>query len=725
MRGTFERHEVVLMLGPTNTGKTFRAIERMLEHDSAMIGLPLRLLAREVYDRMVQRAGEDAVALITGEEKRVPRAPRYWVATVEAMPADREVDFLVVDEIQLCGHPERGHVFTERLLHARGRKETWFLGSHAAESLLRELVPAARVESHPRLSSLRFAGAERLGRLPKRCALVAFSMNEVYRLAERVRSTHGGAAVVMGALSPRTRNAQVALFESGEVDHLVATDAIGMGLNLDVHHVAFSALSKFDGREERELEPNELAQIAGRAGRYLRDGTFGTLAPRELPHKLAQSIEAHVLPPVRRAYYRNARLDFASIDALLHSLGEAPRQRGLTAYREALDQRVLERLASLPELRGLSSRDVRLLWDVAQTPDYRKLLFESHVELVKRLFLLLREGALRDEEMERSVKHLRQVEGDESVLVDRIADTRTWTYVSHHAGWVANAAHWQEQTRALEDQLSEQLHQRLVSRFIDATKKKKKLRPINSFASLAALLDQEPELVDPTYEGDLALRADGSILCGGEHIAQLSKGANILRPNLKWIAPQNARTALEERVQLYLSQLPNFISTSLVALESVPALRGIHYGLAHGLGTVRTADDEVLELKHDARTLLARAGIVWGRVSLYDPASLREEALRDRAVLSRLWFETDAQLPNLIGRAQTTHDRFLWASGYAPVGTFVVRVDVLEEGLIPAVEGTIQPKQVRDALGLDAAQFDLALRETRALLDAVMYPRGA
>jgi ATP-dependent RNA helicase SUPV3L1/SUV3 len=714
--GTFDRHEIVLMLGPTNTGKTFRAIERMLEHDSAMIGLPLRLLAREVYDRIVLRVGEDAVALITGEEKRVPRAPRYWVATVEAMPTDREVDFLAVDEIQLCGHPERGHVFTERLLHARGRKETWFLGSHAAEALLREIVPAARVESHPRLSSLRFAGAERLGRLPKRCALVAFSMNEVYRLAERVRSTHGGAAVVMGALSPRTRNAQVALFESGEVDHLVATDAIGMGLNLDVHHVAFSALSKFDGREERELEPNELAQIAGRAGRYLRDGTFGTLAPRELPHRLAQSIEAHVLPPVKRAYYRNAQLEFESIEALLDSLNVAPRQRGLTAYREALDQRVVQTLATLPELRGLSGKDVRLLWDVAQTPDYRKLLFESHVELVKRLFLLLREGALSNEEMERSVKHLRAVEGDESVLVDRIADTRTWTYVSHHAGWVANAAHWQEQTRALEDHLSEQLHLRLVSRFIDASRKKKKLRPINSFASLAALLDQDTVAQEPSYDGKIELRNDAALLCGGEHVAQLCKGANILKPNLKWLVTDATRAALEERAQRFLVDLSSLIMMGLGALEPEPALRGILYGLGQGLGSVRIVEDEVLDLDAAARALLARAGIVWGRVALYDPSSLREEALSLRLALARLWFDTDTALPNMLGRVQSTNEKFLWASGYVRLGPLVARVDVLEEGLIPVADGAVLPKRVREALGVSAGEFELALRETKMLL---------
>ncbi|HEY8946749.1 MAG TPA: helicase-related protein, partial [Polyangiaceae bacterium] len=302
----------VALLGPTNTGKTHRAVERMLEFPSGMIGLPLRLLAREIYDRVTARVGEDRVALVTGEEKRVPKRAAYWICTTEAMPLTREVDFLAVDEVQLATHDERGHVFTDRLLHARGRQESWFLGSHTMSEMVARLVPAARQERHPRLSRLTFAGKSSLGRLPPRTAVIAFSLPELYAIAGRLKALRGGVAVVLGALSPRTRNAQVGMFQAGEVDYLVATDAIGMGLNLDLNHVAFASLRKFDGRASRALDPAELAQIAGRAGRYLRDGTFGTLSPLELPSDVTALIEQHRFEPIRRVRYRNSELDFTS-----------------------------------------------------------------------------------------------------------------------------------------------------------------------------------------------------------------------------------------------------------------------------------------------------------------------------------------------------------------------------------------------------------------------------
>ena len=304
------------LLGPTNTGKTHHAIERMLEHPSGMIGLPLRLLAREVYDKITARVGESKVALVTGEEQRVPRRPAYWVATTEAMPVEHEVDFVAVDEVQLAAHPQRGHVFTSRLLSARGRVETWLMGAATMRNALRELVPTALQVEHPRLSSLRFAGSAPLARLPPRSAVVAFSMPHVYELADRLRKRRGGAAIVLGALSPRTRNAQVAMFQAGEVDCLVATDAIGMGLNLGVEHVAFAATRKFDGRGVREVDDAELGQIAGRAGRWIHDGTFGTVTPLSLPVGVAHAVETHTFSPVRRVQWRSDDLDFASLPAL-------------------------------------------------------------------------------------------------------------------------------------------------------------------------------------------------------------------------------------------------------------------------------------------------------------------------------------------------------------------------------------------------------------------------
>ncbi|HEX6764682.1 MAG TPA: helicase-related protein, partial [Polyangiaceae bacterium] len=379
----------VALLGPTNTGKTHCAVERMLEHESGMMGLPLRLLAREVYDRVSARIGEDRVALVTGEEKRVPRRPDYWVCTTEAMPLDREVDFVGIDEIQLATHDERGHVFTERLLHARGRRESWFMGSAGMRPMVERLVPAARHEEHPRLSHLRFAGSSKLGKLPPRSAIVAFSLPELYRIAGRLRAFRGGAAVVLGALSPRARNAQVAMFQAGEVDYLVATDAIGMGLNLNVSHVAFASLRKFDGKKERALSDAELSQIAGRAGRHLRDGTFGTVAPLELPRELAEQIERHRSEVVRRVRYRNADLDFTSPTALLESLEAPPPAAHLVSAPTAVDHLALRALLADPEIAPLARRGEALerLWQVCQVPDFRKILLEVHVELLRELYL--------------------------------------------------------------------------------------------------------------------------------------------------------------------------------------------------------------------------------------------------------------------------------------------------------------------------------------------------
>ena len=483
------------LLGPTNTGKTHHAIERMLEHASGMIGLPLRLLAREVYDRISARVGESRVALVTGEEQRIPRRPSYWVATVEAMPVEREVDFLAVDEIQLAAHAQRGHVFTSRLLSARGRLETWFLGADTMRDALRELVPTARHVEHPRLSRLSYAGATPLARLPPRSAVVAFSMPHVYELAERLRKRRGGAAVVLGALSPRTRNAQVAMFQAGEVDCLVATDAIGMGLNLDVEHVAFAATRKFDGRDVRDVDDAELGQIAGRAGRWINDGTFGALTPLELPAGAVHAIETHSFPRVRRVQWRSDDLDFSSIAALRASLAEPP-VRGLFRHAAgAEDAACLAHLAGREEVAARAGRadGVRLLWDVCTVPDFRKLMLEVHVDFLEQLFIELADrGRLRDEWLERHVRDLeRGVASDVEELVARIAAVRTWTYVANRSTWLETPEAWQERTRALEDRLSDALHERLVLRFVDA---RKPARPRARPQTKRARGESEPEL---------------------------------------------------------------------------------------------------------------------------------------------------------------------------------------------------------------------------------------
>jgi ATP-dependent RNA helicase SUPV3L1/SUV3 len=466
---------ITALLGPTNTGKTHRAVERMLEHASGMIGLPLRLLAREVYDRVSARVGEARVALVTGEEQRIPARPSYWVCTVEAMPAPRltSLDFLAVDEVQLAAHDQRGHVFTSRILSARGTKETWFLGAGTMRPVLRELVPTARQIEHPRLSRLSYAGTTPLARVPPRSAVVAFSIPHVYEIAERIRARKGGAAVVLGALSPRTRNAQVAMFQAGEVDWLVATDAIGMGLNLDVEHVAFGALRKFDGRDVRDVDETELAQIAGRAGRYVQDGTFGAITPLDLPAGVAAAIESHHFAPIKRVRWRNDVLEFSTLDALRESLHAPSTRKILAKVQDAEDSSALDRLALRDDVRRAARGEdaVRLLWDVCTVPDFRKLLLEVHVDFLERLYLeLSRRGRLSDDWIAAHVRELEKADGDVETLVARIASVRTWTYVANRATWLASPREWQEKTRALEDRLSDALHDRLVMRFVDVKK---------------------------------------------------------------------------------------------------------------------------------------------------------------------------------------------------------------------------------------------------------------
>ena len=463
---------LVAVLGPTNTGKTHLAVERMLGHASGMIGLPLRLLAREIYDRIVRARGPRSVALITGEEKIVPPRAHYFVCTVEAMPLTREVEFLAVDEIQLAGDPERGHVFTHRLLHARGSFETMFLGSGTMAPLIRRLLPGAEIVTRERFSSLTYDGARKITRLPRRTAVVAFSADEVYAIAELIRRQRGGAAVVMGSLSPRTRNAQVALYQSGEVDFLVATDAIGMGLNMDVDHVAFAGLGKFDGRRQRPLHPHEVGQIAGRAGRYRTDGTFGvTGAAEPIDPGLVAAVEGHAFDSVPAALWRNGALDFDSLATLLKSLAAPAPREGLRAAEEALDERALRTLAADDQIADRCADRSALvrLWDACQTPDFRKTTPDDHVRLVRLLFdhLSLGKRRIPDDWMAEQHRQLDRLHGEIDALSTRLAGVRTLAYVANRPDWLADAAHWREVTRRLEERLSDTLHEKLMARFID------------------------------------------------------------------------------------------------------------------------------------------------------------------------------------------------------------------------------------------------------------------
>jgi ATP-dependent RNA helicase SUPV3L1/SUV3 len=694
---------ITALLGPTNTGKTHRAIERMLEHSTGMIGLPLRLLAREVYDRISARVGEGRVALVTGEEQRIPARPSYWVATVEAMPVDRQVEFLAVDEVQLAAHDQRGHVFTSRILSARGTKETWLLGASTMRPVLRELVPTARQVEHPRLSRLTYAGTVPLARVPKRSAIVAFSVPHVYEIAERIRARKGGAAVVLGALSPRTRNAQVAMFQAGEVDWLVATDAIGMGLNLDVDHVAFGALRKFDGRDVRDVDEAELAQIAGRAGRWVQDGTFGAITPLDLPAGTALSIESHRFAPVRRVRWRSDVLSFASVRELRESLHVPSTRKILAKIAHADDSSALDQLAMRESVtRAARGEDaVRLLWDVCTVPDFRKLLLEVHVDFLEELFLeLARRGRLDDDWIAAHVRPLETSDGDVESLVARIAAVRTWTYVANRDTWLASPREWQEKMRALEDRLSDALHERLVMRFVDVKKGRVnqvpsrpratrardgggadvdslELPPVahgHPFAKLAAMrvalaprsADAEPatagspawvEAVIESAHAELRLDVGGRIVhvASGRAIGELARGSSIALPDVRVSGDGGLGAGAQRRLHRRALAFARDVVTELLggardvaaastessaSIEGSAAVRGLVHRLEQGLGTVLARDvaDVFAVLDEGARDALARAGLRLGHAVVYVAEGLSPDATASRIALATTWY---------------------------------------------------------------------------------------
>ncbi len=711
---------VVAELGPTNTGKTHRAIERMLEHDTGMMGLPLRLLAREVYDRVTARVGEGRVALMTGEEKRLPPRPDYWICTVEAMPTDKAVDFLAVDEIQLAAHRERGHVFTDRLLHARGLRETWFLGADTMRPMVQTLIPHASMKRATRLSQLSYTGSRSLKSLPPRSAVVAFSADRVYEYAESLRRLRGGVAVVLGALSPRTRNAQVAMYQAGEVQYLVATDAIGMGLNLDLNHVAFAALSKYDGAEQRDLFPDELAQIAGRAGRHLNDGTFGTLnSVPELPPRVISAIETHRFPAVRSLIWRNASLDFSSPEALLDSLSRAPQHQAFIRVERADDFDALRELARVPAVRDATTdrAGVELLWQVCQIPDFRKGLFGQHLTLLRETFLQLSEGDGRLDPtwLHRQVSPLDDVSGDIHTLMDRLAAIRIWTYISHRSSWMHDAEHWQERTRRIEDALGDALHERLVERFVQRAARRSARRFVRAsarpqttsdspFARLGALLGEMPgpdgtmteeqfvqRAVDATHDA-FEVDALGNISFESQPLARLVRGTDRRSPQLALAEPEvwtaGARRRLERRLlalarDLVTEAMGGFPAESLTGEGRSAATRGIAYRLAEGLGVIPQweAREQWRLLDAQAREHLKTLGVREGRRSLYVAEALSPRALERRRMLTALFQQTLApkgvpQEPVL--SVAELGGQGVRAYGYEVIGPVALRIDILE-----------------------------------------------
>jgi ATP-dependent RNA helicase SUPV3L1/SUV3 len=731
---------ITAQIGPTNTGKTHRAVERMLTHESGMIGLPLRLLAREIYDRVSARVGEGAVALVTGEEKRMPPRPRYFVCTVEAMPVKREVDFLAVDEIHLAGHVERGHVFTDRLLHWRGRLETWLLGADTIRPILDRLVPTAVIERKPRLSQLAWGGTATLRGLPPRTAVVAFSVDRVYELAERLRARRGGAAVVMGALSPRARNSQVALYQSGEVDYMVATDAIGMGLNMDVDCVAFADLRKFDGRKLRDLEDAELAQIAGRAGRHHNNGKFVTLSPLPaLSASTVKAIEEHRFAAQTSVYWRNSELDLSSLETLAASLLRKPPHACLELAADADDARALARLGADAEIaaRCRSGKNVALLWQVCQIPDFRQLQLDDHFKLLRAVFLQLTgpRGRLEKDWIARHLNRLSELQGDIDTLLARMAFIRTWTYIAHHARWLEDAQAWQEQARALEDDLSDALHAKLVARFVDAGNRRgRRSVPVRGvFAeqlrqAVAQLPDGESEnLSEPgkwekwiealveAADHRFGLGEDGQILGDGRTLGRMSQGADRLRPEVA-VTLDNLGPGAKMRLQRRLVAWTRDLAETLLAplrderlAKLGPAARGILYQLEQGLGTALAsrAQAQLRQIDPSDRSRLGRAGIKLGRKVVYATALLRPEALLARATLCRAYLRPGTQFD--IPKAHTRYflpteeidDDTCLAMGFPVVAGVAIRADEIES-IAAHIAGGARPIAIARHLGCDA-----------------------
>ena len=731
------------ILGPTNTGKTFYAIERMLGYRSGVIGFPLRLLARENYDKVCSRVGSRNVALLTGEEKITPKTARYLICTVESMPLDWPADFIAIDEIQFCADPERGYIYSNRLFRARGLRETMFLGAETIRPVLEKLIPEIKIETRSRFSKLSWAGVKKLSRIPKRSAVVAFSTNDVYAIAEGIRRGRGGAAVVLGALSPRARNAQVAMYEAGEVDYLVATDAIGMGLNMDIEHVLFSSLKKFDGSKFRTLDMQEIAQIAGRAGRHTRDGTFGSLPEvGEFEPDLISAIETHNFPSIRQIWWRNANLEFRSLRDLLVSLEDVPQSGILIKKRNAEDHRALRKMANLNDITRLASgrQRLRLLWEVCQIPDFRKTLADAHINLLKRIYLYLcgPSGSLPIDWVCRQLEQVDRVDGDIDTLMARIAHSRTWTYILHRSGWIQDPENWRERSRTIEDRLSDALHARLRERFVDRKgaflvqiKNKTKLpvtvgedgvvsaageilgylhglkfKPdktnkaeFRNLAVSAARRGLSSEIncrvnrILDVGENDLTLTSNGSVCWLGASVAVLTSGADILSPNLRLEADDlitvQQRESLEAKLKFWLKTHIGSVLKMLIALrdaELAGASRGIAFQLSEALGALpRSQISRQLKILTAIDKKKLRAlGLRIGLKHVYLPALQKAQPLEVKSALWAAWQQRRDVAPPVPGKvaAQTQPGvpiDYYKKLGFFPAGNRVVRVDVLDK----------------------------------------------
>ena len=748
--------KITALLGPTNTGKTHLAIEKMLEYQSGIFGLPLRLLAKEVYDKCVKKLGIKKVALITGEEKIIPNDAVFFICTVESMPKDKIVDFVAIDEIQMCGDKERGHIFTDRLLNFRGEELTMFLGSQVMMGIIKELVKNVEFIKKERFSKLAYAGYKKISRLENNSAIIAFSIEEVYAIAELVRRQKGGAAVIMGSLSPKTRNSQVQLYQSGDVNYLVATDAIGMGLNMDIDQIYFSNLNKFDGKKTRRLNLIEISQIAGRAGRYKNDGNFGTTGDCEsLNPDEIEKIEKHELPETKLIYWRNANLNFETPGKLISSLELKPTKKNLIRSNESTDESMLRHLLKKGAENILYAKNLNLLWECCQIPDFEKKAYDQHVNVIDTVFKFLstRKKRIPNDYMKEQLKGLENNHGNIDVLAHRISNVRTWAYVANKKNWVENSDYWIQLTKNIEDNLSDKLHEELTKSFID-----KKISMLSKNLKQDMLLktkitEDDKVLIDNQYIGNLkglkfnveytsktldtdvksikkasrkginqelikrvneitkeikiSYESDNKIYWKNNIIARVKKGSDYLNPEIEVVAddalPQNVKDNLERFIKGWLSnhideQLGDLINLSKIKVED-QYLRALVFQLFENNGIIKRKEVEhVIKLiSKEERKKLWAMGIKLGRYHVFLPKMLKPKAVDIRVNLWKLFYDifSKTNIPkfglNFI-ISEDSDKKFLLICGFENFRNFFVRVDILEKLFINILEKTKERK---------------------------------
>jgi len=746
---------ITAVLGPTNTGKTHLAVETMLEYESGIIGFPLRLLAREIYDKCVKKIGTEKVALITGEEKIIPKSPKYYICTVESMPQDMLVDFVAVDEIQMCADHERGHIFTDRLLNARGDKLTMFLGSHTMKNIIKSLIDKIEFVSRERYSKLTYSGYKKISRLNPKTALIAFSIDEVYAIAELVRRQKGGAAIIMGSLSPKTRNAQVELYQSGDANFLVATDAIGMGINMNIDNVSFSNLRKFDGKKTRKLNLNEISQIAGRAGRHINDGTFGITGEcKQLSSDEIEKLEKHELNNVDLLYWRNSDISFDSLNSLISSLDKKTSNEFLRRINDCEDEKVLKFLIKNDNYqKNINSKDfLKILWECCQIPDFSKKSYGNHIDVVKKVFefLISKSGKVTNDFMKKQLMHLDRYDGNIDTLANRISNVRTWSYVANKKNWANNSDYWIEQTKYIEDKLSDKLHEELTKSFID--KRISVLsRNLKQNILLATEIKNENEvIIDGQYLGRLkGMRLDLDLKSGSlktdikslkkaarqaiapelmrrvnkiikneafdlsdDHkiywenypIAYILRGKNYLNPKLELIVDEAIDLESKEKLKTDLrKKLYSLISSELSDLVNLSKskfknnyVRALCFQLFENNGVIKreTVHQMIKNISKEDRLSLRRSGVKIGRYHIFLPKVLKPNAVNLRIKLWKLYFPEDEKfiIPksglNFLKDESKIHNKFLLLCGFENFGKFYVRVDILERLFLKIIENT-------------------------------------